>query len=58
MMSPHVEPEALRDAMSRFPTGVTVVSAIGAGGPGRDKLIGGGGNDRCIGDRHDVFRSC
>src|SRR4029079_12819218 len=33
MMSPPVEPEALRDAMSRFPTGVTVVSAIGPAGP-------------------------
>src|SRR5436309_14571003 len=33
MMSPPVAPEALRDAMSRFPTGVTVVSAIGPGGP-------------------------
>ena len=28
-----VEPEALRAAMSRFPTGVTVVTAIGPGGP-------------------------
>jgi len=28
-----VESEALRDAMSRFPTGVTVVSSVGPGGP-------------------------
>src|SRR5436190_10736845 len=28
-----VEPEALRDAMSRFPTGVTVVSSVGPAGP-------------------------
>jgi len=28
-----VEPQALRDAMSRFPTGVTVVSSVGPGGP-------------------------
>ena len=32
-MPPHVEPDALRTAMSRFPTGVTVVTAIGPGGP-------------------------
>jgi flavin reductase (DIM6/NTAB) family NADH-FMN oxidoreductase RutF len=32
-MPPTVEPEALRAAMSRFPTGVTVVTAIGPGGP-------------------------
>jgi flavin reductase (DIM6/NTAB) family NADH-FMN oxidoreductase RutF len=32
-MSVTVEPEALRDAMTRFPTGVTVVSAIGPAGP-------------------------
>jgi flavin reductase (DIM6/NTAB) family NADH-FMN oxidoreductase RutF len=32
-MSGAVEPEALRDAMTRFPTGVTVVSAIGPAGP-------------------------
>lgn len=32
-MTSHVEPEALRSAMSRFPTGVTVVSAIGPAGP-------------------------
>ena len=32
-MSPPDEPEALRDAMSRFPTGVTDESAIGPGGP-------------------------
>ena|SRR5690348_15466166 len=29
----HVPPEALRDAMTRFPTGVTVVTAIGPSGP-------------------------
>ena len=29
----HVPPEALRDAMARFPTGVTVVTAIGPSGP-------------------------
>ena len=28
-----VEPEALRDAMSRFPTGVTVVTSVGPAGP-------------------------
>ena len=28
-----VPPEALRDAMARFPTGVTVVTAIGPSGP-------------------------
>jgi flavin reductase (DIM6/NTAB) family NADH-FMN oxidoreductase RutF len=28
-----VHPEALRDAMARFPTGVTVVTAAGASGP-------------------------
>jgi flavin reductase (DIM6/NTAB) family NADH-FMN oxidoreductase RutF len=28
-----VRPDALRDAMSRFPTGVTVVTAIGPDGP-------------------------
>jgi flavin reductase (DIM6/NTAB) family NADH-FMN oxidoreductase RutF len=28
-----VSPETLRDAMARFPTGVTVVTAIGASGP-------------------------
>jgi flavin reductase len=28
-----VPPDALRDAMSRFPTGVTVVTAIGPAGP-------------------------
>jgi flavin reductase (DIM6/NTAB) family NADH-FMN oxidoreductase RutF len=30
---PQVEPEAMREAMTRFPTGVTVVSAIGPTGP-------------------------
>jgi flavin reductase (DIM6/NTAB) family NADH-FMN oxidoreductase RutF len=30
---PHVRPEDLRAAMSRFPTGVTVVTAIGPSGP-------------------------
>ena len=30
---PHVRPEDLRAAMSRFPTGVTVVAAIGPAGP-------------------------
>jgi 3-hydroxy-9,10-secoandrosta-1,3,5(10)-triene-9,17-dione monooxygenase reductase component len=29
----HVHPGALRDAMARFPTGVTVVTAVGASGP-------------------------
>jgi flavin reductase (DIM6/NTAB) family NADH-FMN oxidoreductase RutF len=29
----HVRPEDLRDAMARFPTGVTVVTAIGPAGP-------------------------
>ena len=29
----HVPPDALRDAMSRFPTGVTVVTANGPAGP-------------------------
>jgi flavin reductase (DIM6/NTAB) family NADH-FMN oxidoreductase RutF len=29
----HVRPEAHRDAMARFPTGVTVVTAIGPSGP-------------------------
>jgi flavin reductase (DIM6/NTAB) family NADH-FMN oxidoreductase RutF len=29
----HVRPDALRDAMARFPTGVTVVTAIGPAGP-------------------------
>src|SRR3954452_13346323 len=29
----HVPPDALRDAMARFPTGVTVVTAIGPSGP-------------------------
>jgi flavin reductase (DIM6/NTAB) family NADH-FMN oxidoreductase RutF len=29
----HVRPEALRDAMARFPTGVTVVTAMGPNGP-------------------------
>jgi flavin reductase (DIM6/NTAB) family NADH-FMN oxidoreductase RutF len=29
----HVAPEALRDAMARFPTGVTVVTAMGPSGP-------------------------
>lgn len=29
----HVPPEALRDAMARFPTGVTVVTAVGPSGP-------------------------
>src|ERR671936_504916 len=28
-----VQPEALRDAMARFPSGVTVVTAIGPNGP-------------------------
>jgi flavin reductase (DIM6/NTAB) family NADH-FMN oxidoreductase RutF len=28
-----VRPDALREAMTRFPTGVTVVTAIGPGGP-------------------------
>jgi 3-hydroxy-9,10-secoandrosta-1,3,5(10)-triene-9,17-dione monooxygenase reductase component len=32
-MATHVEPDALRVAMSRFPTGVTVVTAIGPAGP-------------------------
>jgi 3-hydroxy-9,10-secoandrosta-1,3,5(10)-triene-9,17-dione monooxygenase reductase component len=32
-MLPHVEPDALRTTMSRFPTGVTVVTAIGPAGP-------------------------
>jgi 4-nitrophenol 2-monooxygenase / 4-nitrocatechol 4-monooxygenase, reductase component len=32
-MTNHVEPETLRGAMSRFPTAVTVVTAIGPGGP-------------------------
>jgi flavin reductase (DIM6/NTAB) family NADH-FMN oxidoreductase RutF len=32
-MPSHVEPEAMRSAMSRFPTGVTVVTAIGPAGP-------------------------
>ena len=32
-MAPEVKPEALRAAMSRFPTAVTVVSAIGPAGP-------------------------
>jgi 3-hydroxy-9,10-secoandrosta-1,3,5(10)-triene-9,17-dione monooxygenase reductase component len=32
-MPPHVEPDALRSAMSRFPTAVTVVTAVGAAGP-------------------------
>src|SRR3954470_15184317 len=29
----HVRPDALRDAMARFPTGVPVVTAIGPSGP-------------------------
>src|SRR5215203_797273 len=29
----HVRPDALRDAMADFPTGVTVVTAIGPAGP-------------------------
>jgi flavin reductase (DIM6/NTAB) family NADH-FMN oxidoreductase RutF len=29
----HVDPGALREAMARFPTGVTVVTAIGPAGP-------------------------
>jgi 3-hydroxy-9,10-secoandrosta-1,3,5(10)-triene-9,17-dione monooxygenase reductase component len=29
----HVRPDALREAMTRFPTGVTVVTAIGPSGP-------------------------
>jgi flavin reductase (DIM6/NTAB) family NADH-FMN oxidoreductase RutF len=29
----HVRPDDLRDAMARFPTGVTVVTAIGPAGP-------------------------
>jgi flavin reductase (DIM6/NTAB) family NADH-FMN oxidoreductase RutF len=29
----HVRPEALRDAMARFPTAVTVVTAMGPNGP-------------------------
>jgi flavin reductase (DIM6/NTAB) family NADH-FMN oxidoreductase RutF len=29
----HVRPEGLREALSRFPTGVTVVTAIGPAGP-------------------------
>lgn len=29
----HVRPETLRDAMTRFPTGVTVVTALGPTGP-------------------------
>ncbi len=32
-MPPQVEPDALRAAMSRFPTAVTVVTAIGPAGP-------------------------
>jgi flavin reductase (DIM6/NTAB) family NADH-FMN oxidoreductase RutF len=32
-MPSNVDPEALRAAMSRFPTGVTVVTAIGPAGP-------------------------
>ena len=32
-MPPIVEPGALRDAMARFPTGVTIVSAMGQEGP-------------------------
>ena len=32
-MSPNVEPDALRGAMARFPTGVTIVSAMGQEGP-------------------------
>src|SRR5438093_12807224 len=32
-MSSKVEPKAVRAAMSRFPTGVTVVTAIGPAGP-------------------------
>jgi flavin reductase (DIM6/NTAB) family NADH-FMN oxidoreductase RutF len=32
-MATHVEPDALRVAMSRFPTGVTVVTALGPAGP-------------------------
>lgn len=32
-MPPRVEPEALRTAMSRFPTAVTVVTAVGPAGP-------------------------
>jgi 3-hydroxy-9,10-secoandrosta-1,3,5(10)-triene-9,17-dione monooxygenase reductase component len=32
-MPPDVEPEAVRAAMSRFPTGVTVVTAVGHVGP-------------------------
>jgi len=32
-MLSHVEPDALRTTMSRFPTGVTVVTAIGQAGP-------------------------
>jgi 3-hydroxy-9,10-secoandrosta-1,3,5(10)-triene-9,17-dione monooxygenase reductase component len=32
-MPPHVEPDALRAALAGFPTGVTVVTAIGPAGP-------------------------
>ena len=32
-MPPRVDPAALRAAMTRFPTGVTVVTALGPGGP-------------------------
>jgi flavin reductase (DIM6/NTAB) family NADH-FMN oxidoreductase RutF len=32
-MTTHVASEALRDAMTRFPTGVTVVTAVGPSGP-------------------------
>jgi 3-hydroxy-9,10-secoandrosta-1,3,5(10)-triene-9,17-dione monooxygenase reductase component len=32
-MPERVDPAALRAAMARFPTGVTVVTALGAGGP-------------------------
>ncbi len=32
-MPPGVSPEALRDTMAQFPTGVTVVTAIGPAGP-------------------------
>src|SRR5213595_742634 len=32
-MTTHVRPDALRDAMARFPTGVTVVTAVGPSGP-------------------------
>jgi flavin reductase (DIM6/NTAB) family NADH-FMN oxidoreductase RutF len=32
-MPTQIEPDTLRAAMSRFPTGVTVVTAIGPAGP-------------------------